>query len=329
MKLTGKKVLLTGAGGFVGSHLVEVLAQKGAKVEAFVHYNSRNDWGMLEWVDKKVLDQVEVVSGDIRDSDCVRKITKDQDIVFHLAALIGIPYSYVNPLDVADTNIQGTLNLLLAAKELGIEKFIHTSTSEVYGTAQKIPMDENHPVNPQSPYAATKASADQLALSFYYTYQLPVGIIRPFNIYGSRQSARSVIPSIIMQVLTKDEIKIGSLTTTRDLTYVTDSVKGFIQFAECDKIAGEVVNLGSENEISVKNIIEIVEKNVNKKVKIVQEDKRKRPEKSEVQKLVSNSDKAKKLFGWKPETGIDQGIQKTITWIKDNFDFFKKEIYNI
>ena len=329
MTLSGKSVLVTGSGGFVGSHLVEALVQKGAKVKAFLHYNSRNDWGMLEWVDKKVLDQVEVVSGDIRDSDGVRKITKDQEIVFHLAALIGIPYSYVNPLDVAETNIQGTLNLLLACKEFEIEKFIHTSTSEVYGTAQKVPMDENHPVNPQSPYAASKASADQLALSFHYSYELPVGIIRPFNIYGPRQSARSVISSIIMQALTKDEIKIGSLTTSRDLTYVTDSVKGFIQFAECEKIAGEVVNLGSENEISVKNIIEIVEKNINKKVKIVQEEERIRPEKSEVQRLLSNSDKAKKLFGWKPETEIDQGIKRTISWIEKNINFYKGEIYNI
>jgi NAD dependent epimerase/dehydratase len=292
LKLSGKSVLVTGAGGFVGSHLVEALVQRGAKVKAFVHYNSRNDWGMLEWVDKKVLDQVEVVSGDIRDLDGIRKIIKNQDIVFHLAALIGIPYSYDNPLDVADTNIQGTLNLLLSAREFGIEKFIHTSTSEVYGTAQYVPMDENHPINPQSPYAASKASADQLALSFYHTYELPVGVIRPFNIYGPRQSARSVIPSIIMQALTKNEIKIGSVSTSRDLTYILDSVKGFIQFAECDRIAGEVVNLGSENEISVKNLIEIVEKNVNKKVKIIQEDERKRPEKSEVKRLVSKSEKA-------------------------------------
>ena len=329
MKLSNKSVMVTGAGGFVGSHLIEALVQKGVKVKAFVHYNSRNDWGMLEWIDRKVSDQIEVVSGDIRDSDCVRKIIKDQEIVFHLAALIGIPYSYVNPLDVAETNIQGTLNLLLAAKESGIEKFIHTSTSEVYGTAQYVPMDEKHPINPQSPYAASKASADQLALSFYYTYELPVGIIRPFNIYGPRQSARSVIPSIIMQALTKDEIKIGSLTTSRDLTYVTDSVKGFIQFAECQETTGEEVNLGSENEVSLKHLIELVERNLNKKVKIVQDKERIRPEKSEVEKLVSSSEKAKKLFEWKPEIGMDQGIQKTITWIKDNIDFFKKEIYNI
>ena len=329
MKLNGKSVLVTGAGGFVGSHLVEALVQTGAKVKAFVHYNSRNDWGMLEWVNPEILNQAEVISGDIRDLDGVRKIMKDQEIIFHLAALIGIPYSYVNPLDVADTNIKGTLNLLLSAKEYRIEKFIHTSTSEVYGTAQYVPMDEKHPVNPQSPYAAAKASADQLALSFHYTYKLPLGIIRPFNIYGPRQSARSVISSIIMQALTKDEVKIGALTTTRDLTYVKDSVRGFIQFGECDKIAGEVVNLGSENEISVKNIIEIVEKNIKKKVKIVQEEERIRPEKSEVQRLVSNSDKAKKLFGWKPETGIDQGIERTISWIEKNINFYKREIYNI
>ena len=329
MKLSNKSVLVTGAGGFVGSHLVEAMVQDGAKVKAFVHYNSRNDWGMLEWVDKKVIDQVEVVSGDIRDSDGIRKIVKNQDIVFHLAALIGIPYSYVNPLDVAETNIQGTLNLLLASNESGIEKFIHTSTSEVYGTAQYVPINEKHPINPQSPYAASKASADQLALSFYYTYQLPVGIIRPFNIYGPRQSARSVIPNIIMQALSREKIRIGSLSSSRDLTYVSDSVKGFIQFAECDQTKGEVVNLGSENEISVKNLIEIIETNLNKKLNIVQESERIRPEKSEVKRLVSNSEKAKKLFVWKPEIEIEQGIQKTIAWIKDNIDFFKKKIYNI
>lgn len=329
MKLGGRKVLVTGAGGFVGSHLVEALVEKGCKVTAFVHYNSRNDWGMLEWVDKKILNQVEVISGDIRDSDGVRKIMKDQKIVFHLAALIGIPYSYVNPLDVADTNIQGTLNLLLAAKEIGVEKFIHTSTSEVYGTAQYVPMDENHPINPQSPYAASKASADQLALSFHYSYELPVSIIRPFNVYGPRQSARSVLSNIIMQALIKDEIKIGSISTSRDLTYVTDSVKGFIQFAECDETAGEVVNLGSQNEVSVKDLINLTEKHLGKKLKIVQEDKRIRPEKSEVMRLVSNSEKAKKLLGWKPEIEIEQGLQKTISWIKENLNFYKKDIYNI
>jgi len=329
LKVNARKVLVTGAGGFVGSHLVEALVQNGARVKAFVHYNSRNDWGMLELANKKTLDEIEVVSGDIRDSDGVRQMMKDQEIVFHLAALIGIPYSYLNPSDVADTNIQGTLNLLLAAKEFGVEKFIHTSTSEVYGTAQHVPMAENHPVNPQSPYAATKASADQLALSFYYTYGLPVGIIRPFNIYGPRQSARSVIPNIIMQALTGDEIRIGSVSSSRDLTYVTDSVKGFIQFAECDEVIGEVVNLGSENEISVENLIESVGKNLGKRLKTVQEDERIRPEKSEVKRLVSNSEKAKKLFGWKPRIEIEEGIQRTISWIKENIDLYKKEIYNI
>lgn len=329
MKLSGRKVLVTGAGGFIGSHLVETLVEKGCNVRAHAHYNSRNDWGMLEWVDKKILNQVEVISGDIRDSDGIRKIVKDQKIVFHLAALIGIPYSYVNPLDVADTNIQGTLNLLLAGKEFGVEKFIHTSTSEVYGTAQYVPMDENHPINPQSPYAASKAGADQLALSFYYSYELPLGIIRPFNVYGPRQSARSVLSNIIMQALIKDEIKIGSISTSRDLTYVSDSVKGFMQFAECDQTTGEVVNLGSQNEVSVKDLIGLTEKHLEKKLKIVQEDKRIRPEKSEVMRLVSNSEKAKKLLGWKPEIEIEQGIQKTISWIKENINFYKKDIYNI
>lgn len=329
MKLQGKKVLVTGAGGFVGSHLVEALVKYGSFVKAFVHYNSRNDWGFLEDLKKDILDQLEIFSGDLRDSDCVRKVVKGQEVIFHLGALIGIPYSYINPSDVVETNVKGTLNLLLASLDYNIERFVHTSTSEVYGTAQYTPIDENHPLNPQSPYAVSKASADFLAKSFFLTYSLPVAIIRPFNLYGPRQSARAVIPNIVAQGLIKDQIKIGSLSTTRDFTYIEDAIKGFIDFAECEKTLGEVVNLGSGNETSIEKLIKIIGELLDKKLKIFEEKERKRPQKSEVQRLVSNSEKAKKLFGWSPEVRFNEGLTLTINWIKKNLNRYKTEIYNI
>jgi len=329
LKINKKKVLVTGAGGFVGSHLVEALVKSGAKVKAFVHYNSRNDWGMLEDVDKNVLKEIEVMASDLRDADAVRKAVKGQQVVFHLGALIGIPYSYVNPRDVVDTNINGTLNVLTAARYFKAEKIIHTSTSEVYGTAQYVPMDENHPLNPQSPYAASKLAADLLALSFNRSYDLPIGVIRPFNIYGPRQSARAVIPSIITQTLVKREVNLGSIFPTRDLTYVTDSACGFIAFAECEKTVGEVVNLGSNREVSISELIQMVSVCLNKKVKVIKEKKRVRPEKSEVEKLLSDSRKAKALFGWSPKIDVKEGIRKTVSWIGKNIDKYKQEIYNI
>ncbi len=329
MRIKGKKVLVTGAGGFVGSHLVEALVKKGAVVTAFVHYNSRNDWGMLEDVPKNIKNKIEVVTGDLKDSDCVRDALLGQQVVFHLGALIGIPYSYVNPRDVVDTNINGTLNVLTAALDLGLEKVIHTSTSEIYGTAQYVPMDESHPVNPQSPYAATKLGADLLALSFYRSFDLPVGVIRPFNIYGPRQSARAVIPSIITQALLKRRIKLGSVYPTRDLTFVEDSVKGFIDFAECEKTKGQVVNLGSSQEVSINQIVKLVSNYLGKKVQILREKQRVRPEKSEVERLFSDSSKAKRLFGWHPQTDLSQGIKKTIGWYEKNLNRYKANIYNI
>ena len=329
MEVKNKKVLVTGAGGFVGSHLVEALVKSGAKVKAFVHYNSRNDWGMLEDVDKNILREVEVTASDLKDADAVRKAAKDQEVVFHLGALIGIPYSYVNPRDVVDTNVNGTLNVLTSARDFNVEKVIHTSTSEVYGTAQYVPMDENHPLNPQSPYAASKSAADLLALSFHRSYDLPVGVIRPFNIYGPRQSARAVIPSIIIQALLKKTVKLGSIFPTRDLTFVTDSASGFIAFAECEETVGEVVNLGSSEEVSINELIEIVSICLNKKIKVLREKKRIRPEKSEVERLFSDSSKAKALFAWNPKIEIEEGIRKTISWVEKNIDRYKEEIYNI
>jgi NAD dependent epimerase/dehydratase len=324
-----KKVLVTGAGGFVGSYLVEALVKSGAKVKAFVHYNSRNDWGMLEDVDKNILKEVEVIASDLRDADAVRKAVQGQEVVFHLGALIGIPYSYVNPRDVVDTNVGGTLNILTSARDFNVEKVIHTSTSEVYGTAQYVPMDENHPANPQSPYAASKLAADLLALSFHRSYDLPVGVIRPFNIYGPRQSARAVIPSIIIQALLKKTINLGSIFPTRDLTFVTDSASGFISFAECEKTLGEVVNLGSSREVSIGELIKTVSTCLNKKIKVTQDKKRVRPEKSEVERLFSDSSKAKTLFGWNPKIDIEEGVRKTISWIEKNIDRYKEGIYNI
>jgi len=329
LKIKGKKVLVTGAGGFVGSHLVEALVKKGARVRAFVHYNSRNDWGMLEDVPRTILREVEVVAGELKDADCVREAVRGQQVIFHLGALIGIPYSYVNPRDVVDTNVGGTLNILTAALDFEVEKVIHTSTSEIYGTAQYVPMDEKHPVNPQSPYAATKSGADLLALSFYCSFDLPVGIIRPFNIYGPRQSARAVIPSIITQALLKRKINLGSVYPTRDLTFVKDSAEGFIRFAECDKTVGEVVNLGSGMEVSINQIVSIVSEYLGKRIQVQRERKRIRPEKSEVERLFSNSKKAERLFGWHPQTSLKQGIAKTIRWFEKNLGKYKVDIYNI
>ena len=329
MKIKGKKVLVTGAGGFVGSHLVEALVRKGANVTALVHYNSRNDWGMLENVSKRVLDAVKVVAGDLRDTDCVRKVVSGQQVVFHLGALIGIPYSYVNPRDVIDTNVNGTLNILSAAGDFEVDKIIHTSTSEIYGTAQYVPMDEEHPSHPQSPYAASKLGADLLALSFYHSFDLPVGVIRPFNIYGPRQSARAVIPSIITQALSKGKISLGSLTSTRDLTFVQDSVQGFIAFAECEKTTGEVVNLGSGFEVSINQIVELVSDCLGKRIEVIKEKERIRPKKSEVERLFSDLSKAKSLFGWHPKTDLDAGIKETISWIEKNIEKYKEGIYNI
>lgn len=329
MNLKGKKVLVTGAGGFIGSHLVEELVRTGARVRALVHYNSRNDWGMLEDLDKSVLREVEVVTGDIRDGEALKWMIKRQNVVFHLAALIGIPYSYVNPRDVIETNISGCLNLLLAVLDSNVDKLVHTSTSEVYGTARYIPMDENHPLNPQSPYAASKVSADQLAWSFYRSFSLPVGIIRPFNIYGPRQSARAVIPNMIIQALEGTRLRLGSIFPTRDLTYVKDAVRGFISFAQSDETVGEIVNLGTGREVSISDLTDLIGAKLNRDLKIRADRKRIRPQKSEVEKLVADTSKARRLFKWKPETKLESGIENTIEWFRKNSGRYKKEIYNI
>ncbi len=322
------KALVTGAGGFIGSHLCEALAERGYKIKAFIRYNSRNSWGWLESSSHKK--EMEITSGDIRDYDSVKNAVKDVNMVFHLAALIGIPYSYISPLSYIKTNIEGTYNILQAAKELGVQRVIHTSTSEVYGTAQFIPISEKHPVNPQSPYAATKAGADFLALSFCRSFDLPVAIIRPFNTYGPRQSVRAVIPTIITQILSgKRKIKTGSLHPTRDLTYVKDIVEGFIAVAESEKSIGEVMNIGMNFEISIGDLGKLISKLINVEIKMEVEKERQRPEKSEVERLWADTKKAKSLLEWSPKYTLEQGLKETIEWFKGNLHFYKSEIYNV
>ncbi len=329
MKWQGCQVLVTGAGGFVGSHLAERLVKLGARVRAFVHYNSRNDWGMIELIPTEVRKEIEVFPADLRDQEAVRKATKGIDFTFHLGALIGIPYSYFAPRDVIDTNIQGTLNVLLAARDEQTQGIVHTSTSEVYGTAQYVPMDENHPLNPQSPYAASKVGADKLAESFYKSFALPVSIIRPFNIYGPRQSARAIVPTIITQALTRDNILLGRVDTTRDLTFVEDAVWGFIKIAEQPKARGEVVNIGSSTEIAIDKLTNKVISLVGKKLEIVTENARLRPQSSEVERLFADTTKAHQLIDWEPKVDIDTGLRRTMDWISEYLSNYKAEIYNI
>jgi len=323
-----KNVLVTGAGGFIGSHLAERLVELGFNVTGFIRYNSRNNWG---WIEKsKYLKEIKIITGDVRDYDSVKNAMKGVDAVFHLAALIGIPYSYVSPLAYIKTNVEGTYNILQAALELGIERVIHTSTSEVYGTAQFIPISENHPINPQSPYAASKAAADFLALSYYSSFELPVIVLRPFNTYGPRQSARAVIPTIITQILAGNrEIKLGNINSTRDFNYVADIVDAFIQISKCDNAIGEVINAGSGVEISIEELVRTIASLIGVEVKIIQEEERKRPEKSEVMRLICDNLQIKSLINWAPKYDLISGLKITIEWIKENLAIYKYELYNI
>jgi len=328
MKIEGKKVLVTGAGGFIGSHLVERLIERGAEVRAFVRYNSKNNWGWLETSPYK--DEIEIYTGDIRDYDSVKDSMKGIEIVFHLAALIGIPYSYISPLAYIKTNVEGTYNVLQSARELGVERVIHTSTSEVYGTAKYVPIDESHPLQPQSPYSATKISADNIALSFYNAFNLPVTIVRPFNTYGPRQSARAVIPTIITQIMSgKKQIKLGNLRPTRDMNYVIDTVNGFIKIAECDELLGEVTNIGSGKEISIGDLARLISQLMGVEVEIVQEYQRFRPEKSEVERLLCDNTKIKKFTDWEPQYTLEEGLIQTINWMKTHLNMYKPEVYNV
>lgn len=327
MNIEGKKVLITGAGGFIGSHLSEALVEKGCRVRSFVRYNSRNTWGWLE--NSSHRQGIEIVSGDIRDYDSVKDAMRDVDIVFHLAALIGIPYSYVSSLAYIKTNVEGTYNVLQSARELGTGKIVHTSTSEVYGTAQFVPITEKHPINPQSPYAATKASADFLAMSFYRSFDMPISVIRPFNTYGPRQSARAIIPSIISQILTRKELFLGSLSPTRDFSYVSDIVRGFLSAAISKESIGQVINLGSGSEVSIEQLANEIMSLAKEEVKISLDHQRVRPPKSEVKQLVADNTKAKRLIGWEPTVSLKDGLRNTVEWIRENKGQFKAGIYNI
>jgi NAD dependent epimerase/dehydratase len=329
-KVINKTVLVTGADGFIGSHLTEMLVKNGYQVKALSQYNSFNNWGWLEEVDCK--DKIEILVGDIRDPHYCKHITKDIDIIFHLAALIAIPYSYIAPDSYVDTNIKGTLNICQAAKENGVKRVIHTSTSEVYGTAQYVPIDENHPMQAQSPYSATKIAADAMAMCFYNAFNLPITIARPFNTYGPRQSARAVIPTIITQIANgKKEIKLGNITPTRDFNYVEDTCRGFIALVESDKTIGETVNIGSNFEISVGDTLNMIKELMGSDVKFITDDQRLRPDKSEVFRLWCDNSKIEKLTGFKPQVDIRQGLQKTINWMtqSDNLKAYKSEIYNV
>jgi len=331
MKMENKvKVLVTGADGFIGSHLCEMLVDKGYQVTALSQYNSFNNWGWLE--DVSCIDQIEVLTGDVRDPHYCKHITRDVDVIYHLAALIAIPYSYVAPASYVDTNIKGTLNICQAAKENGVKRVIHTSTSEVYGTAQYVPIDENHPMQPQSPYSATKIAADAMAMSFYNSFDLPVTIARPFNTYGPRQSARAVIPTIITQIAKGiKEIKLGDMTPTRDFNYVEDTCRGFVALAECDSSIGETVNIGSNTEISIGDTLTLIKELMGSDVKFVSDEQRIRPEKSEVFRLWCDNSKIEKLTGFRAEVNIREGLQKTIDWITqpENLKSYKSEIYNV
>jgi NAD dependent epimerase/dehydratase len=330
MKLKGKRILVTGADGFIGSHLVERCVREGAKVRSFVYYNSFNSWGWVDTLPSATLKKIDVFPGDIRDFGCVHEACQGMDIVFHLAALISIPYSYRSPESFAATNINGTINVLQAARMQGVKKVIHTSTSEVYGTAQQVPISEEHPINPQSPYAASKSAADSFALSFYRSYGLPVAVLRPFNTFGPRQSARAVIPTIISQILAgKKTIQLGNLDTTRDLNYVGNTAEAFIRLAQTDKGLGEVYNTGSGVEVSIRELVGTIEKILKKKVRVTIDPSRIRPANSEVERLVCGAQKLTALTGWSPEVLLEQGLRETCTWIKHNLNHFKTEIYNV
>lgn len=323
---------MTGADGFIGSHLVESLLDEGAEVTAFVYYNSFNSWGWLDSLEEKKLKLIKVICGDIRDYQIVEKSLTDISIVFHLAALIGIPYSYYSPESYLDTNIKGTLNILNASKKTGVEKLLVTSTSEVYGTAMYVPIDEKHPKQGQSPYSATKISADFLSESFFRSFNLPVTIVRPFNTFGPRQSARAVIPSIIIQLLNgASELKLGSLTPTRDLVYVKDTVNGFLEIAKSASLKGEEVNISTNTEIRIGDLAKKIISKINPEAKIIIDDERIRPEHSEVERLLGSNKKLIENTRWKQSYSLDDGLQKTIEWFKDekNLSRYKHDIYNV
>jgi dTDP-glucose 4,6-dehydratase len=336
MSLQGKKILITGAGGFIGSHLLEALLVRGHTVRAFVRYNSTNSWGWLDTLSDELKSNLDVFAGDIRDPNGVRQAVSGCDVVLHLASLIAIPYSYHSPDTYVDTNIKGTLNVLQAAREFSIDRVVHTSTSECYGTARFVPISEEHPLQPQSPYSATKIAADQLALSFYYSFGTPVSIIRPFNTYGPRQSARAIIPTVITQIANgKRKLKLGALHPTRDFNFVRDTVRGFLAVAESNRSIGEVINIGSNFEVSIGDTVQMIAETMGVEVEIETEEVRLRPEKSEVDRLWADNTKARELAGWTPEyagrEGMKRGLVETAAWFTnlDNLKKYKSDTYVI
>ncbi|MBP0726736.1 NAD-dependent 4,6-dehydratase LegB [Bacillus sp. RG28] len=336
MNMTIQKILVTGADGFIGSHLTEKLVCQGHKVKAFVNYNSFNSWGWLDHTPENIKRDIDVFSGDIRDPYGVKKSMEGCDVVLHLASLIAIPYSYHSPATYIDTNVKGTLNVVQAARELELQKVVHTSTSEVYGTAQFVPITEDHPLNGQSPYSASKIGADQIAMSFYSSFGVPVSIIRPFNTYGPRQSARAVIPTIITQFANGiDKLKLGSLHPTRDFNYVKDTVDGFVSVMKSEKSVGEVINIGSNFEVSIGETVSTIASLMNVQYEIETDEQRLRPEKSEVERLWADNSKAKSLLGWEPKyggiEGFKKGLSETIEWFtnKENLKQYKADVYNI
>ncbi len=325
-----KKILITGADGFIGSHVVEQLVKEGHQVKAFAYYNSFNNWGWLDDLPKDVLNEIEVFTGDVRDPNGVKEAMKGMDEVYHLAALIAIPFSYHSPDTYVDTNIKGTLNVLQAARELDTSRLLITSTSEVYGTAQYVPIDEAHPYQGQSPYSATKIGADRLAESFYRSFNMPITIVRPFNTYGPRQSARAVIPTIITQLLAgKTDIELGSLTPTRDFNFVKDTANGFIEIAKSSNTIGEEINIATQQEISIGELAEELIRQINPAASIICDEQRLRPENSEVNRLLGSNEKIKRLTNWTPRYTFEEGLAETIAFFKDNLSKYKADIYNI
>ena len=324
---SNKRVLVTGAGGFIGSHLVEALGSQGARVRAFIRYNSRTDAGFLHELPPDLNGQVEIVAGDLRDGDAIRGAVKGCEMVFHLGALVAIPYSYLHPVEVAETNFMGTLNVLMACRNLEVERLVHTSTSEVYGTALRTPIDEGHPLQGQSPYSASKIGADKLVESFYRSYGLPVLTIRPFNTYGPRQSTRAVIPTIITQALRQNTIRLGNLNATRDFTFVDDTVSGFLKGAQANGVEGGVFNLGTGSEIRLGDLAEQIIKESGKPLKSVIDPKRLRPEKSEVFQLLSDNSLAQKKLDWQPQIDLNTGLRKTINWIENHLELYQNDRY--
>jgi len=329
MDWKNKTVLVTGAGGFIGSQLVEALLAEGARVRAFVRYNSRGDPGFLSLLPAELSERLEVVSGDLRDKSAITDAVRGCDLVYHLGALISIPYSYRHPAEVAEVNFMGTLNMLMACRELGTARLVHTSTSEVYGTARRAPIDEEHPLQGQSPYSASKIGADKMAESFYCAYNLPVVTVRPFNTFGPRQSARAVIPTIIMQALAGNTIHLGNLDTTRDFTYVSDTVRGFMLAGSADGVAGGVFNLGTGIEFRIGDIAQRIALKVGHEVEIIVEPQRLRPERSEVMRLISDNSLARTKLGWEPQVSLDEGLEKTIAWMRLHMELYRPKQYEL